>query len=321
MITKPTVFILGAGASVGFGYPSGKSLVEIIIKNFDQNNDNNAISIIEGLGFSLEEILSFRDELQYSAAPSIDSFLEPRKEEERYLGKLAIANALIPCENIDPLFSPGSWYSLFFNMLNSKFEVFEKNRVSFITFNYDRSLEQFLMTTLKKRYQKSEQECTLKLKKIPIIHFYGKLGLLPWEKSNSDEYTREYNPEITPPNLRKSSKSLKIIHEKVNLDDVEIKEARRMLRTAKKIYFLGFGYHKDNLDRLGIKNLTSSSSNSSSLSSPSYSYQPSSKPTIEGTSLGLSQQFKESTLKSQKIKFHNDNWDINAWFENRIRFE
>ena len=152
MITKPTVFILGAGASVSFGYPTGKSLIEIILKNFDQNNVDNVISNFEGLGFSLEEILSFRDELRHSAAPSIDSFLEPRIEEERYLGKLAITNALIPFENIDPLFSPDSWYTLFFNMLNSKFDDFEKNKISFITFNYDRSLEQFLMTTLKNRF-------------------------------------------------------------------------------------------------------------------------------------------------------------------------
>jgi len=60
MITKPTVFILGAGASNSFGYPTGKSLIDIILGNFDQNNDHNALSRFEGLGFSLEEILSFR---------------------------------------------------------------------------------------------------------------------------------------------------------------------------------------------------------------------------------------------------------------------
>ena len=65
---------------------------------------------------------------------------------------------------------------------NSIETIFEN--VAFITFNYDRSLEFFLLTTLKNRYQKTEQECAAKLKNIPIVHLYGKLALLPWEKIN-----------------------------------------------------------------------------------------------------------------------------------------
>ena len=39
--------------------------------------------------------------------------------------------------------------------MNTPFEDFEKNLVSVITFNYDRSLEQFLFISLKSRYGKS----------------------------------------------------------------------------------------------------------------------------------------------------------------------
>ena len=136
MITRPTVFILGAGASYSFGYPLGKNLVEIILKNFDPANTKNSIELFKGLGFSEEEIADFRNELKFSVSPSIDTFLEPRKEDERYLGKLAIANALIPFENEEPLFYDNSWYSILFNKINSSFENFDKNKVSFITFNY-----------------------------------------------------------------------------------------------------------------------------------------------------------------------------------------
>ena len=67
MITRPTVFILGAGASYGFGYPLGKNLVEIILKNFDSANPKNAIELFKGLGFSEDEIAGFRNELKFSA--------------------------------------------------------------------------------------------------------------------------------------------------------------------------------------------------------------------------------------------------------------
>ncbi|WP_291122938.1 hypothetical protein, partial [Flavobacterium sp. UBA6046] len=60
MVTRPTVFILGAGASYNFGFPLGKDLVEIILKNFDPENSQNALHIFEGLGFSKDEIIAFR---------------------------------------------------------------------------------------------------------------------------------------------------------------------------------------------------------------------------------------------------------------------
>lgn len=70
MITKPTVFILGAGASYSFGYPLGKNLVEIILKNFDPDSSENTIELFKGLGFSEDDILSFWNQLRLSAAPA-----------------------------------------------------------------------------------------------------------------------------------------------------------------------------------------------------------------------------------------------------------
>lgn len=317
MITRPTVFVLGAGASYGFGYPLGKNLVEIILKNFDPVNPKNTIELFKGLGFSEEEIASFRNELKFSASPSIDTFLEPRKEDERILGKLAIANALIPFENEEPLFYDNSWYSIFFNKINSSFENFDKNKVSFITFNYDRSLEHFLFTTLKNRYQKTEQECAAKLKNIPIVHLYGKLALLPWERTNPSDYTRDYNPKITPHFLRKSSTSLKIIYDKVDLpNDTDFKKAKLLLNGARKIYFLGFGYHTDNLERLRIKTLTSSTTSITSTTTT-----PTVSRIIEGTSFKLPQDLRERIPKTYKIRFPNHEWDINEFFEQKIRLD
>ncbi len=317
MITKPTVFILGAGASYGFGYPLGKNLVEIILKNFDPDNAKNSIELFKGLGFSQEEIAGFKNELKFSASPSIDTFLEPRNKDERDLGKLAIANALIPFENEEPLFYDNSWYSMLFNKLNSSFDNFDKNRMSFITFNYDRSLEYFLLTTLKNRYKKTEQECAVKLKNIPIVHLYGKLALLPWEKMNQSDYTREYNPKITPHFLSKSSTSLKIIYDKVDLpNDTDFKKAKLLLNGARKIYFLGLGYHTDNLERLRIKSLTSSTTGITGTTTT-----PSVSRIIEGTSFKLSQDLKESIPKIYKIRFPNHEWDINEFFEQKIRLD
>lgn len=315
MISKSTVFVLGAGASFGFGYPLGKKLVDIILENFNPEKSQNVVEIFEGLGFSLDEIIAFRNELSLSATPSIDSFLEPRGEEEKYLGKLAIAYALIPFENTEPLFDGSSWYRTFLDQLNPSFNDFDKNKLAFVTFNYDRSLEYFLMTALKNRFQKTEQEVAAKLEKIPIVHLYGKLGLLPWEAKKKEEYSREYDSKILPHLLRKSAKSLKIIYDKLELDNQEFKQARQLLISARKIYFLGFGFHKENLERLKIKTL----GQSSSLTSTTSTY--TSSKIIEGTAIKLSLELRESIPKLYRIKLPNSEWDINEFFEQKIRLE
>jgi len=312
MINRPTVFILGAGASYSFGYPLGKDLVDIIVKNFDPNNSENAIELFKGLGFSDEDIISFRDKLRLSAAPSIDSFLEPRGEDDRYLGKLAIAYALIPFENTDTLFYDNSWYKTFIQKLKITFDGFDKNKISFITFNYDRSLEHFLITALRNQFNKTESEVAEKLLKIPIVHLYGKLGLLPWETAKPDEYSREYNSKILPHLLRRSSKSLKIIYDKLELDNPEFKQARQILSAARRIYFLGFGYHKDNLDRLKIKSYLTYTNSVSSTERCSK--------IVEGTSFKLPSELKDTIPKLYGIKLPNPDWVINDFLE-RLKLE
>lgn len=300
------------GASFSFGYPLGKDLLDIIIKNFDPNNSENAIELFKGLGFSEEELISFSNKLYLSAAPSIDSFLEPRGEDDRYLGKLAIAYALIPFEKTVTLFYNDSWYKSLLQKMRITFDDFEKNKISFITFNYDRSLEHFLMTALINQFSKTENEVAEKLKKIPIVHLYGKLGMLPWEAVRPDEYTREYNSKILPHLLRRSSKSLKIIYEKLEYDNPEFKRARQILSAARRIYFLGFGYHKDNLERLKIKSYVTYTSSVSSTETFSKK--------VEGTAFKLSQDLKDNIPKLYKIKFPNEDWDINDFLE-RIKLD
>jgi len=306
MITRQTLFILGAGASCTFGYPLGKNLVDIILNNFNPSYKDNAINLFTGLGFSEEEIINFHNELRLSATPSIDTFLEPRHEEERYLGKLAIAYALIPFEKTETLFYDNSWYKTFINKLQPKFEDFDKNKIAFITFNYDRSLEHFLYMALMNRFKESVKEVVEKIEKIPIVHLYGRLGFLPWEKKGSNDYSRDYNPNITPHILRKSSSSLKIIFDKLSPDDEDFKKAKILIRTSRKVYFLGFGFHRDNMERLNFRTIYTT------LSSP---------PTLEATSYKLPIDLKESIPKLYRVKFPNHDWDVNEFLEQRLRNE
>ena len=172
------------------------------------------------------------------------------------IGKAVIAATLIPFEN-DYVFnySDDNWLRYAYDKLNIGFDEFSENQLSFITFNYDRVVEWFLVTALSNSYGKPKDACVDVLKSIPIIHLHGRLGYLPWETSRI-ESTRDFNNAVHRDTLRVSVNEIKIIHEDISDGrDKDFQRARELLNDAKKIYFLGFGFHRTNVDRLGISTL------------------------------------------------------------------
>ena len=135
----------------------------------------------DAVGYSEGQISGFRDAFYYSGRNSLDAFLEHRTDLIE-IGKAVIACLLINKENVERLFrfDGRHWLRYLYNNLNATFEEFGGNKLSIVTFNYDRAVEHFLFTSLKNSYNKSDEECAKALSAIPIIHLHGSLGLLPW---------------------------------------------------------------------------------------------------------------------------------------------
>ena len=132
MITKKTVFILGAGTSIPYGYPSGRELLEVIVPP----------PATPG---------SSRSSLEKSSLPSVDFFLE-KQPDFINLGKVSIATIIMSLEDPKKLYNfklreKGIYHYLYNQMVSGCKEIseFGNNKISFITFNYDRSLESFLV--------------------------------------------------------------------------------------------------------------------------------------------------------------------------------
>lgn len=265
MIESNTVLVLGAGASAPFGFPIGQALKDQICKTTLVAPQSN---ILEALGFKKEEIDSFRESLANSGRSSVDAFLENR-EDFLDIGKAAIAIALLPHETTSRLFKDwilkretpdlfpeGNWYDLLFGVLGDgvSFDEFDKHKLSIITFNYDRSLEHYLFTSLKNSYNKTDNECGEILRKIDIVHVHGSLGPLDWQSRPADLPSVPYDSGATQKNVKFAAENIKIVHEDV-ADTPEFTKAHNILLNSKKIFFLGFGYHPVNLKRLGIGTL------------------------------------------------------------------
>jgi len=256
MITKKTVLVLGAGASIPFGFPSGKKLVALIADMI--NGDSVTVKLLMNHGYDKEYIWEFRKSLVLSGRFSVDEFLEYRNEFID-VGKEAIAAVLLRFEQTMNLFNvreESNWYQYLFGQLNTSFDEFNQNKIAIITFNYDRSLEHYLFTALKNAYNKNGEECAEKLNKIPVVHVYGKLGKLPWEKSQYSlvPFDSVIYPDKMGLYVGRGGENIKIIHENIEKDP-EFNQAFELLMDAEYIYFLGFGFNETNLKRLRIESL------------------------------------------------------------------
>ena len=247
MITTPTVMILGAGASCPYGFPLGRDLRNQICRMGDAEQDD--------LQFNPDERRLFeklRSTLSTSGHSSVDAFLETRQELVE-IGKIAIAFQISRLEDESKLFPPtaptDSWYESLANLVlpptlrGLGWGDYSKNLSSLkiITFNYDRSLERYLTTVANNRLQSDLQSPRPEIDAL-IVHVHGSLGELS---------RRSYVPNATADDIRRSSRSILIVHEAPD-ESREFKTAKEALRAAQQILFFGFGYYEPNMKRLGF---------------------------------------------------------------------
>ncbi len=219
---------------------------EVLSITSDQNSD--AYHCMKLLRKSDDEIFRFNRELKYSGRYSVDTFLEHRPE-FMDIGKISSTLALMRHESLESLFKPDdNWYRYLFQRMETSFERFSDNRIRFITFNYDRSLEMYLFTALQNSYGKKPPDVAQVISKIPIIHVHGTLGELPWIKPQGRKYEVTYDPEV----ISSSAEQIKVISETSKIDDA-FGEARKLLSHTSRVIFLGFGYHKTNIQRLAME--------------------------------------------------------------------
>lgn len=275
MIKRPTVLVLGAGASWPFGYPTGLELKDRITEDIMTTPGN--IPVLTNLGHSREVLNWFREGLLRSGRTSVDVFLATRPD-FMDVGKAAIALALLPIEQSDQLFAVwprvrrreirgepdhkgqpnamranGNWYELLFNAMvddDLRLEAAPENKVSIVTFNYDRSLEHYLMTALMNTYGKSESVVAEVLNRINIVHVHGSLGKLPWQPGDA-ALTVAYATQTGPDQIKVAASCIKVLPEGQR-DSDEFKRAQDLIQKADRVHFLGFGFNRTNIDRLGL---------------------------------------------------------------------
>jgi hypothetical protein len=245
MFQERTVLVLGAGASIPFGFPSGPRLTKEIIDNLAADSPLRRQMYT---AFGDQKVNTFQNALKLSDHRSIDAFLEHRSEFFD-VGKGAIACALLPCEKRANLFTGGaSWYGYLLDRLPMRFEEL-KDRLAVVTFNYDRTLRYYLLNAISNRYNLPVVEAAKWLEYLPIIHVYGSLGELPIENLVGGPTAVAFGEEPSPTTIQRSIGQLRIMHDREE-SNPWLDKAHGLLRRAERVIFLGFGYDPTNLKRL-----------------------------------------------------------------------
>lgn len=266
MIDTPTLFILGAGASKPYGYPTGAELRSDIVNNFKtyfekfknwqrSNEANDAHYLID----------DFVNIFKASSLLSIDKYLSLNPNFS-YIGKIAITTCIFNSEqkswfneDMNPADCKEDWYKYLYNRMTANFNKpgdyvnFSENKVAFITFNYDRSLEYFLYNSYYHSFYQSLQGNgnIQDYVKFPIEHVYGvvsPLSFSEWPHSHDYKKNKNYYNSVS-----NSSKGIRVIGEERTGPSIK-DNVTKLLQNYKRIFFLGFSYAPENLEVIGLPN-------------------------------------------------------------------
>lgn len=274
-----TVFIVGAGASKEAGLPVGKELIDIIAERLNYHVRNGTLNPELGdpdildvlqqhahtppeMGAHIAAAMRIRDGIIYSN--SIDSFIDIHREDAKIqmCGKLAIVKSILKAEAESKLFInvvtnnfsnvqdlKPTWFFTFLKNLNDGVRKEEINRiferVAFIVFNYDRCVEHFLFHALQAHYGIDEAKSASVMETLKIIHPYGTIGDLPWQRSNGIQF----GSTATRFNLEEMMSRIKTYTEQVE-EGTQLNAIRNEVKHADTLVFLGFSYHPQNMKLL-----------------------------------------------------------------------
>jgi hypothetical protein len=205
-------------------------------------------------------------------ARSIDSFLDGLRDEPEveFMGKLAIATLILRAESASPLTPKqvhaanarqiyeqrlakvvGGWHALLGQILYeghtraSVDEIFAK--ASFVIFNYDRCIEEFLTTSIMRRFAIDRRQALAVVSKCRIVHPYGQVGAY----FPDDEDHIPFGA-CDDANLLTVAAGIKTFTE--SMEEQIGDNVKNSIARAETLVFMGFGWLPQNMELLHATN-------------------------------------------------------------------
>lgn len=270
MLKDKTVFVLGAGMSSYYGFPLGDALSRMILKHCVINDHVATRLFLQQKGIKEESFKNFTTSYTHSGCKTIDQFMAANNTNEEFhtIGKYFISKILLGMERKQQIFPDHNttvtrinpyldiWNKLLFpnGKINNNPDSFFQQPISFISFNYDRSLDYFLYNVIKEAFKLKGQEIFDHINKLPVYRVYGSL-MESFEKTQAegpgkfDDFTcLAYGGNPIEEQILGLSKNINFMR---YVEDDEY-NFRDLLKQAKNIVFLGYGFDDYNNNKLGL---------------------------------------------------------------------
>jgi hypothetical protein len=303
-----TVFIVGAGASWHYGYPTGEVLVSEVIRAADafaqffdacgkRGSTSYPVLVWKGpAGNTVQEIRARWDNARTdcerlskrlrAANPLVIDYFLGHNPTLQTIGKFLICWVIMAREEAhlrggnpnrtieqdgandrESFRIKDDWCRFVTAKLMqgcAEAANLVENRVNFVTFNYDMSLENALYEGLLANDRFEEQTVLDFLADRRVIHCYGKIRKTPKPRVISHRLERKHffqqldderledDRRILMDEVLKASELLGTIDPEDKSDRPEIEQARKVINDAKIVYILGYGFDENNSDRLNL---------------------------------------------------------------------
>lgn len=282
---KSLVLVLGAGASKEVGLPIGTELTSEIGRLLDirfqsalqESGDDQVTEALRLIASRETEQprqinpflhMCWRIRNAMPQAMSIDSFIDCNADEPKIAvcGKLAIARAILAAEakstltidrsnssnKLDFEKNSKTWFKDFFNLLteNCLFEQLPSRlrSLAVITFNYDRCFEHYVYNAIQNFYGVNAEKSAEVLTNLEIHHPYGMVGGLPWMRHQTPPI--DFGADVHVSELVAVSQQLRTFNEGTDPMGSEIESIRATVTDARRLVFLGFAFHRLNMQVL-----------------------------------------------------------------------
>lgn len=282
MPSEKLVLVIGAGASKEFGLPTGWELKDKIARFLScKVNHPGTVKFVDSRAQGIYEELKRRSHSTNAAqgyfdaanaisknmavAPSIDNFLDTHRADTFIveLGKASIAQLITAGEAESKLFVSHSnsyntldlesvsqtWLGLLFSRLVAQrdFSSFEAKirEVKFISFNYDRVIQQFFWYAVQSYFRKSPEDAMNLVNLLDIEYVYGSVGTF-------SQSTLGFTSFGSINDVLGAAKSIRTFTEGSS-ENFQSTIANK-IQGAKGIMFLGFGFLELNIEALFANN-------------------------------------------------------------------
>ena len=277
-----TIFVVGAGSSHEYGLPLGRGLANVISKLLSFHFERGRLARGDDMLFHAIRVVSEKQssdllrcaKLIAGAMPlamSIDNYVDTLRGEPgiAICAKLAIMKAILDAERqsqlrVDPSnkYNTVQWHAVTDKWMTKLFGLIQENcsfvelpnrlsSIGFVIFNYDRCVEHFLYYAIRQIYGVDDSRAARVLSSVRFWHPYGSIGLLPWQ---SHDEGLDFGIVADSVALAKATENIRTFTERHDKEDTTIAEIRTSIANASTVVFLGFAYHKQNVELLSDAN-------------------------------------------------------------------